>query len=144
MKLSTFFIFLLIISGIFFVFAMMVKEANEQFPDESNLNSSEWENKYEFVENINQTISPLETKLKTIQDEDEGWFSKLTAGITAVPYVLLIVPQAVFGSIEFGGYILTDFFSVWMLPSFIATIALVMLLVWAIFKLVSFWNKTEV
>lgn len=142
MKISTFFIFILIVSGIFFSFAQMVSEANDQYPDNS-LNSSDWEDNYDYIDDINETISPLENSLKTIQDEDAGWFSKLTAGITAIPYALIIVPQIAFGGMEFGGNIVTDFFSVWGLPQTIATIGIVILLVWGIAKLVSHFNKWE-
>lgn len=143
MKLSTFIVTILVISGIFFVFAEMIRESNDQFPDNS-INSSEWEDRYDYIDDVNETFSPIEIALKTIQDEDEGWFSKLTAGITAIPYALLIVPQAIFGSIVFGGSIIVGFFGVWGVPQKIITLALVMILIWAIFKLVEFFNKTEV
>lgn len=144
MKISTFFFALLMVAAIFFIYAEIVRESNEQFPLDSKLNSSEWEDKYDYVEDINQTAYPLEKKLKVIQDDEAGWFSKLTAGITAVPYVLMLVPQATLGATVFGGKMITDIFTVWNLPKILIVIALLALLIWAIFKLVSFWNKTPV
>lgn len=143
MKISAFVFALLIISGIFFMFAEMVREQNENFPD-NPVNSTEWEEKYDFIDDVNDTFNPIEQALKTIQDEDAGWFSKLTAGITAIPFAILIVPQAVFGSMVFGGNIIVGFFGVWGIAPKIVTLGLVLLLVWGIFKLVEFFNKTEI
>lgn len=142
-KISTFIVFILIASGVFFAYAEMIREANEQYP-ENYINSSEWEEKYDYISDINETINPLEKKLKIIQDEDKGWFSKLTAGITAIPYALLIVPQVLFGSLVFGGAIIIGFLSVWGVAQKIVTLGLVILSIWAIFKLVEFFNKTEI
>ncbi|KKN19473.1 hypothetical protein LCGC14_0945450 [marine sediment metagenome] len=133
---------ILIISGVFFTFAEMIKEQNDNFPN--RINSTEWEDKYDYIDDINETFYPIETKLKTIQDEEAGWFSKLTAGITAIPYAILIMPQAVFGSLLFGGQIVVGFFNVWGLPQKIVTLVLVLILIWGIFKLIEFFNKTEV
>lgn len=143
MKLSVFIMIILVISGVFFTFAEMIREGNNEYP-ENTINSSAWEEKYDYIDDINETFSPIETALKTIQDEDAGWFSRLTAGITAIPYAILIVPEAIFGSIVFGGEIIVGFFAVWGIPQKIVTLALVFILIWAIFKLVEFFNKTEV
>jgi len=142
MKISAFIFMILIISGVFFTFAEMIKEQNDNFPN--RINSTEWEDKYDYIDDINETFYPIETKLKTIQDEEAGWFSKLTAGITAIPYAILIMPQAVFGSLLFGGQIVVGFFNVWGLPQKIVTLVLVLILIWGIFKLIEFFNKTEV
>lgn len=143
MKISTFFIFLLVVSGVFFVFAEIIRESNQQFPD-SNINSSEWEDKYEYVEEINDTLTPLADKLKIIQDDESGWFSKLTAGITAIPYAVMLVPQALFGGMEFGGGIMLSIFIVLLIPPMLITIATIILLVWGLFELIKFFNKTDV
>lgn len=125
------------------MYAMMVSEANNQFSD-SGLNSSEWEDRYDYIDDINETFSPLEQSLKTVQDEETGWFDKIQEGLSALPYVLIIVPQTVFGSLVFGGEIIVGFFGAWNLPSKIVVLATVILLVWAIFKLIEYFNKTEI
>lgn len=142
MKISTFVMLILIISGVFFTYAEIVREANQNF-DEQYLNSSEWEENYDFIDDINETYYPIEQKLKKIQDEDEGWFSKLTEGITALPYAILIIPQSVFGSLVFGSKIIVSFLTAMSIPAKIVTLGLVMLLVWGVFKLIEFFNKTE-
>lgn len=143
MKISTFIIFILIIAGVFFTFAQMSMGVNQQFP-ESPLNSSEWENQYNYIEDINDTFAPLQEAFNTIQDENAGWFSKLSEGITAIPYALLIVPQAVFGSLFYGGNIIVSFFTLWALPTLIVTLGLVLLSIWGIFKLIEYYNKTDI
>lgn len=143
MKISTFTIFVLIISGFFFTYALMVEEANNQFED-TGLNSSAWEDQYDYIDDINETFSPLEQSLKILQDDEAGWFDKIQEGLAAVPYVLIIVPETVFGSLVFGGEIVVAFFQAWNLPAKIVSLGLVLLLVWAIFKLIEYFNKTEI
>lgn len=143
MKLSTFIMFILVIAGVFFIYAEMVRETNENIEDTPYLNSSEWEDRYNYVEDLNSTFSPLEEKLKTITDEDTGWFSKLTSGITAIPYVLLIVPTAVFDSLVFGGDLIVGSFTALLIPALILNLAIVALIIWAIIELIKFYNKTD-
>jgi hypothetical protein len=143
MKFSNFVIFMLIVAGIFFLFALMVSESNEQYPD-ANINSSEWESQYDHVSEINRTVLPLQDKFEVIQDEDKGFFTKLAAGITAIPYAIIIFPQVIFGSLELAGDMSLGFLAALAIPAYIITIVLVIMLVWALFKLIEFFNKTPV
>ena len=137
MKISGIITFMIIIAGIFFVFALMVSESNTQFPD-AKLNSSAWENQYDYVDDINESISPLKQKLDVIADEDTGWFKKITTGITAIPKVIVFMPKATFDTLKFGGNMITDFFLVFNFPAKVTIIALTLVFVFAIFKLIEF------
>lgn len=143
MKISSFVTIILIIAAVFFIFALMVGEVNDQYPT-SSLNSSEYDSQYDYIGNINDTFFPIESAFRTIQDENAGWFSKLSEGITAIPYALLIIPQALFGSLVYGGNIMVAFFTLWNLPAKIITLGIVILLMWGVFKLVEFFNKSEI
>lgn len=140
MKFSSFFFFLLFVSAIFSLYALMYQEGNQQF-GEVNASSSEWNDSYDYVESLNASISPLEKKFKTIQDEDAGWFSKLTSGITAIPYAVIIFPQVVFGGLEMAGDVSMGFLVALAIPGYIISIILLGLLVWGVIKLVEQFNK---
>lgn len=144
MKISSVITFMVIIAGIFFVFALMIDEANTQYPD-ADLNSSEWEDQYDYVDNINSSISPLKEKLDVITSEDVGWFKKITTGITAIPKVIVFVPKVTFDTIKFGGNMITDFFVALNFPGKITIIALTLVFIFAIFKLIEFiGNRNKV
>ena len=143
MKISTLISVMVMVSAIFFIFSSMVQESNEQYP-EVNINSSDWEDRYDYVEDINSSVYPIEEKLKVIQDENAGFFTKIGAGITALPYAIIVVPHATFNSISIASKMIIDFFMVFGLPSYIITIALLLLLVWAIFKLVEFFQGNRI
>lgn len=143
MKISDFISMMVMVSAIFFIFASMIQESNDQYPD-VNINSSEWEERYDYIEDINGTVSPIEEKLKVIQDENQGFFTKLAAGITAIPYAVIVVPQAAFGALAIASNMIVDFFAVFNLPSYIVTAALLILLIWGIFKLVEFFQRSSV
>lgn len=143
MKLSVFVSFMLIVAGVFFIFALMVQESNDQFSD-ADINSSEWEDSYDYVSDLNSTVYPLEQKLRVIQDTESGWFTKLVSGITAVPYAVITFPQVIFGSLEVGGRVTTGFLAALAIPGYIISIVILMILMWALFKLVEFFQRSPV
>jgi hypothetical protein len=155
MKISSFIMFLLFISAIFAVYGLMVHEANQQYTDTIlnyvPINSANWSDggatgvagggQFDFVNGINGTIGPLQNKFKTITNEDEGWFSKLTAGITAIPYAVLLVPDVLWNTMVMGTLIIGAFFGVLNIPVWFIIAASVGVLVWAIFKLLEFYQR---
>ena len=101
MKLSTIVLFTLVISAVFFVYAEMVREANDTYTgttDYNPINSSEWDTKYDMVNSVNNTVSPLEEKFKQMQDPDKGFFTKLYLGISAIPYAIILIPETIFNT----------------------------------------------
>lgn len=143
MKLSTFVQYILIVGAVFFLFSLIVTEINTAYPT-ANISKSEWEDEYDYYDSINETISPLEQKFKVIQDENAGWFTKLTVGISAIPYAVIIMPQVIFGSLEIGGKISTGFLVALAIPGYIILTIILMILIWALFKLVGFFQQTEI
>lgn len=141
MKISAFIGYILLVSVFFFSFGLMVNDVNNVH--DANINSSEWNQSYDFVQDLNETVDPLNQKFKVIQDEDEGFFTKAIASGFVVYYVVILFPQVVFGSLELGGEITTGFLLALAIPSYILTAALVMLLVWALFKMLEFFQGSE-
>lgn len=143
MNFSTFVMFLLVVSGIFFMFASMTAETNSQYSD-ANINTSQWEGRYDYVAGINSTIAPLKQKFDVITDEKQGFFTKLASGIAAIPYAIIIFPQVVFGGLSLGSNVSVGLLAALAIPSYIILLVTVMILVWALFKLVEFFQRVRV
>jgi len=142
MKLSTFVQFILLVGAVFFIFALIIGDVNDNYP-EADINTSAWEDQYDYVSDLNSTIFPLEEKFRVIQDENKGFFTKLAAGISAIPYAVIIFPQVIFGSLEIGGEITTSFLYVLAIPSYIISIVIISILMWALFKLLEFFQRSN-
>lgn len=139
MKIPEFIIFILVVSGIFFTFGMIVSETNSKFPN-STINASEWNESYDFATDLNSTLFPLEQKFKVLEDENEGFFTKLAAGISAIPYAVILLPRVLFNSIEIGGTISTGFLVALAIPGYIIMLFIIGILVWGLFKLLEFFQ----
>lgn len=139
MRASTFFTILLLVGGLFSLFTLMVQEANQQYPD-ANLDSTEWNNKYDYASRINKTVAPLKNAFDKIADEKNGWFQKITAGIAAIPYAIIIVPSVIFNGLNIGSEMIAGFSSAISIPGSIVLICIIGLIIWGIFKLVEFFQ----
>lgn len=158
MKISSMIGFLVVISALFAIYGLMVHEANDTYsatiPNYVPLDSTNWSDsgssgvagggKFDFVEKINGTIMPLQDKWKLIKDPDQGFFSKLVAGITAVPYAIMLVPDVLFASISMAGDVITTFLSVLNIPTWFTIAGLVMVLIWAVFKFLEYYQRVPV
>ena len=143
MKLSTFITTILIAGGFFFVFASMTNEAQTLYPD-ANLNDSAIEGKYNYVENINETVAPLQETFKKIEDPEVGWFTKIVSGISAVPYAVVKIPGLFFSSFTYGGGLVFGIMSSFNLPTFLLILVGVMIIVWGITKLVETYQRWQI
>jgi len=142
MKLSSLILFVIFVAAIFFIFALMVREANLQYPD-ADINSSEWDDKYDYIENINSSIAPIRTAILTIENTEVGWFTKIGAGLAAIPFALVVVPKAAINAVAYGGSIINDFFQVLKVPIELIAAALVILSLVTVFKLIEWWKNRQ-
>ena len=133
MKLSVYLSSLLVVGVIFFVFATMIDESNSALG--TDINNSAWKNQYDYVTSINSTLSPIEAKLKTI-DQDDSWFSRLTAGITAIPYAVITFVVGIFTGFSVGGAIATGFLTMFGFPAYIITVVIMIIISWGVAKLI--------
>jgi hypothetical protein len=143
MKLSTWIIFLAAISGIFYVFASMTNEANIQYP-EAGINNSEWATKYDMTQRLEWLVIPLRDKFANITDVDVGFFTKVVAGITAIPYAIILIPSAMFSGLGIFTDIITGFFSALGIPPTLILLVGLIALLWIVFKLASFFQRGEI
>jgi hypothetical protein len=162
MKISSFIIFLIFVSMIFATFGMMVHESNNTYsttmPDYVPLSSGNWSDggstgvagggNYDFVESINFVIIPLQTRWAAIIDVDTGFFTKLVAGISAIPYAIVLLPSVLFATIAMAGGMVTGFLGVLGIggvsTGWFVIAAVLMILVWAVFKLMEFFQRVPI
>ena len=126
---------------IFAVVASILSDFETQYPDVM-INKS-WEEKYDYVDEINESVISLKEKFDIIGDEDIGWFSKLAAGITAVPIAIVTVPVVLFKTVSYGIIIITSLGEEIGIPSFVIYFAVVAILIIIVFALVSFWHRAR-
>jgi hypothetical protein len=143
MNISEFIMIILVLGGFFFIFGLMTQEAQDYYP-EAGINDSEWYDKYDYVSDVNSSIYPLKESFDTISDENKGWFSKLTAGIAAIPAAVIAIPSLIFGSLSTGGSIISGTFTTLNIHPYFIVLVGVMILVWAVFKLIEVYNRWQV
>ena len=142
MKISTFIGILVVIGVIFFVFASMVNESNSYYG--TSIDSENLTGKYDYASSINSSIDPIRKSLETIESEDTGWFTKITAGIAAIPRAVTLLPVMLYSAFSIGGSMITGFFTTLGIPNYILTVALILVLVWGVFKLIEVFQRWQV
>jgi uncharacterized membrane protein len=141
MKMAAFFMVLALVGAIFFTFLTFANEMNVQYGNENNsINTTAWDNEYDYEDSLNSTIGPLKSRWDLIEDDNKGFFTRISAGITAIPYVLILVPSALFQGITTGSALFVGFFTALAIPGKIISITVLILLMWAVFKLVEQWR----
>lgn len=143
MKISTFVMVILAIAGVISVFVLMTQEAATNYPAQ-NINTESWSGSYDYSSEINETISPLQETFSKIEDENTGWFTKLTSGIAAIPLAVIRIPVLLFKTFSIGGSLVLSSFAAFHLPLALAVIVGVMILVWGIFKLIEIYQRWQV
>jgi hypothetical protein len=140
MKISGYIMMLLVVGAVFFIFAQMISEANENYPS-TNINSSVWDSKYDFANGINNDTAPLQQAFSDIENPDKGWFSKLISGIAAIPWAVIKLPVILFSALAMGGIMVTGFLGIFGIPAYIVTVVLIMMVVWGIIKLIEAFHR---
>lgn len=142
MKISTFVSLLLGVGVVFFIFAQMATESNTAY--NTNINTSKWDQKYNYANRVNNTISPIQTAFSNIEDDNVGWFSKLSSGIVAIPRAVIALPVLLFSSFSIGGEMITGFMNEIGAPVYLLTVGLIMLIIWGIFKLLEVYQRWQI
>lgn len=140
MKISTFITLFLVIAGFMFIFGLMSQEAKNYYPD-SNINDSDWYGKYNYADDINKSMQPIETSLRNIGDENKGWFVKIVSGIAAVPAAVISLASLVLGSFANGIGIISGSFTTLGVPTILIVIIGLMIVAWGLFKLIEIYQR---
>lgn len=132
---------MLMVGLVFAMVGSIINDFETQYPD-INVNTS-WEDEYDYRDEINESVSSLKDKLDIITDEEEGWFSKIAAGITAVPRAIILVPVVMFETISYGLIILVKVGNDIGIPSFVIAFTTIAVILILIFKLISFFQRSR-
>jgi len=139
-KLATFVMSVLVVGLAFAMISSIVSDFENQYPDtEVDSNWSE----YDKSEQINNSVYGLKKDFDTIGDESEGWFTKLGAGISAIPQAVIAVPSVIFTTFSNGVNIMSDAAKEIGIPSFVIPFAIIALIVGVIFAIISYWRRYE-
>lgn len=141
MKLSGYILIILMTGLCFAIVGSIVNDFAVYYPD-VQINTS-WETKYNYANSINQSVSGVKERFDIIEDEDTGWFTKLTAGIEAVPLAIITVPRVMFETIATGFTIVSDLGKEIGIPPFVITITIIAIIIIVLFALVSFWHRSK-
>ncbi len=139
MKISTFVTILLFVGVIFFIMATMVHEANDKY--DININTTLWEGKYDYVQQVNTSVNPLISSVNDIANEDKGWFEKVGAGFTGIIAAVKLLPALVWNTFTMGGGLMNGGLSSIGLPTYLITVFILGLIIWGIFKLIEFFQR---
>jgi len=161
MKISTAITFLIIVSAVFAIYGLMVHEANNTYTGKiegfTPINTGNWSSsnngwngqdsntgQFDFLASINGTLGPLQEKFTQIKDPDLGFFTKLVAGISAIPYAIVLVPDVLFNALFLSGALITAFLTALSVPSWFIVAGCVLLLIWGIFKLLEYYQRVPI
>ncbi|GAF88084.1 unnamed protein product [marine sediment metagenome] len=119
----------------------VIEDFETQYP---NVSVSENFSKYDYSKEINESMGGLKKEFDIIGDEDIGWFSKIAAGITAIPKAIIAVPVTIFQTMRYGISIFSSVGSdIFKIPEEIINFGVVALFIIIIFALVSFWHRSK-
>jgi len=143
MKISTFVQLFLVIAAFMVIFGLMSNEAKMYYP-EANINDSNWAGKYNYADQINDSTSEIQESLKSIGDEEKGWFTKILSGIAAIPKAAIGLVKLLFTSFFLGGAIITGSLTTLNIPGAIIGIIISVMIIWGIFKLIEIYHKPSI
>ena len=141
MKISGYVLILLMVGFCFALVGSVVNDLETQYP-EVDINSS-WEDQYNFADEINESASSLKEQFDIIGDEDVGWFSKIAAGIYAIPKAVIFIPSILFQIVSYGVEVTTSLGSQIGIPEFVLYMGGIAIIVIVIFAVTSFWHRSK-
>ena len=139
MRLSSYILVVLAIGLVFATVANIIHDLQIQYP-EVEVDTS-WENEYDYTEELNESASGIKSRFDKIGDEDVGWFSQLTAGITAIPLAIIFIPVVIFKTMKFAVIIFSSVATDIGIPAFVQVFGVVAIIIVITFALLSFWHR---
>jgi hypothetical protein len=139
MKFSDVTLLLLVVGAIFTTVSLALVDVRTAYPD-ANIPQENF-SAYQNTQAIEAQAESLQGQWAQIQDEDKGW-KKFVTGLAAIPNVIIAFVAIVFNAFAIAGNTIT--FGALQLgaPSAIIGIMMAMLLVWTVFKLVAWWQRS--
>jgi len=140
MKLSTFVLMILMVAFVFAGVGLMIDDMETNYNVDIN---SSWTEDYDYSDGINASASELKNKFDDITNDEKGWFAKAVEGISAIPTVILFVPQVIIESLVNAIKIISGFGDELGVPTTIITYAIIGLMVIIVFALIGWWHRSQ-
>ena len=142
MKISTFTTILLIIGILLFVTIQMINESETNYDIE--VNKTGWEGQYDFANDINNSIAPLQKSIENIANEETGWLEKVGSGFTGIISAVTLIPKLLFSLIKLGNNLIVGLGIAFGIAGEITQVFLIMLYVWIIYKAIEFFQRWNI
>ena len=141
MDLKGYVLSVLLVGLVITTVGLIVSDLETQYPD-VDVNTSSWAGKWNYVEDINDSVDDLKTSLEKLGDEEVGWFTKLVEGALAIPWaVIKMISTTLFFATTKGIIIISEIGLTLGLPPTILAFGIVALIVIIVFKLMQFWRR---
>lgn len=141
MKISTLVQMLLIVSVVFFVVLSMVHEGEQNY--NTDINDTDWTGQYDYVQDVNDSIAPIQKSITTIEQGQAGFLDIVTEGFTGIVAAITLFPRMLFSTASIGSSLILGLGSTLGIPSYIMLALIVSLLAWGVFKLVGILQKED-
>ena len=140
MDLKGYILSILLIGLIITTVGFIVSDFETQYP-EVDVNTSSWSGKWNYADDLNESVTSIKEKFEVLGDPERGWFSKLAEGITAIPEAVILVAKSMFSATVKGVLIITEVGLLAGIPIEIYSIGIVALIIIIVFKLVEWWRR---
>lgn len=142
MRISVFITMLIMVGVVLFVISAMVNEGSDTYG--VDINTSQYEGEYDFVNQINEEVTPIKESIDTIGNEEKGFLEKVGAGFTGIISAVTLLPVMVWNVALLGSGLITGIGAGFGLPPYITLALIVSLTVWGIFKLIEFYQRWQI
>lgn len=137
MRISGYVMLVLMIGLIFTSVSLIVDDLSNHYDTDANFS----EDGFIYGTETSSSMKGLQTSLETLGDEDQGWFSKLGAGITAIPYAVIASVGEIFKSQGYLSSMITKTGSQLNLSPNVIGILITMLVISVIFAIITFLHR---
>lgn len=147
MKLSGYVLIFLLVGIVFISWNLLIEDFEKNYVETgiSNVSgvSSNYTDKFDYSDSINDSIGPMFVSFQELGDDAE-WYEKLIATGFAIPKIIIGFPIAI-ATIAINSINgLTLFFNILGIPEVIVIAAMIGLIVYIVFKFVELWRSYPV
>ena len=131
----------LLVGFVFVTVGFIVDDLKTEYP-EVNVNTSSWEGRWDYMEDINTSVVVVQEKIMKMGDPEVGWFTRLAEGAISIPWAIItMMTQTLFLAIANGAVIVSEVGLTVGVPTVILAFGTVALIIVVVFKLIEFWRR---
>ena len=108
-----------------------------------NINVSEFTGDYDNVDSINDKVNNSLNNFKKLGDEESSWFSRIGAGIIAIPYAIISLPLLIIDGLSLIITMITNTLGLY-LPSGVIFVLVGLLMIDILRRFMEFFGKGKV